>query len=187
MSKKKISAPFYTKIRLGISSLFNDTRLPNGCLYANGRNRTKIKPEDLPDTYLPLMVYKVDGYIRLDGIKDVVYKPNYHINHMHKDDFLYISYSTAIQSEVDQHGFTRYYDYDALLWGGNISHFIRAIRKHGGFDIEPIAAEVIKKELFFLEKYPEERRNVGSSYMLITQEEYENVIAGAQMPNVAED
>lgn len=174
MGKKKITAPFYTERRLGISSLFNDTRLPNGWLYANGRNRTKICPEDLPDTYLPLMVYKVDGYIRTDGIKDIVYKPNYHINHMHKDDFLYISYSTTIKSEVDQHGYTRYYNYDALLWGGNISHFIRAVRERSACDIESIAAEVIKKEIFFLDKYPEERKYLGSSYMLITQEEYKN-------------
>lgn len=182
MSKKKINAPFYSEIRLGISSLFNDTRLPNGWLYANGRNRTKIKPEDLPDTYIPLMVYKVDGYIRIDGIKDIFYKPNYHINHMHKDDFLYISYSTPIKSEVDQFGHTRYYDYDALLWGGNITHFIRAIRERGTYDIEPIAAEVIKKEIYFLDKYPEERRYIGSSGVLITQEEYENV--RKQTPNL---
>lgn len=177
MGKKKINAPFYTEIRLGISSLFNDTRLPNGWLYANGRNKTKIKPEDLPDTYIPLMVYKVDGYIRVDGIKDMVYKPNYRINHLHKDDFLYISYSTPIKSEVDQHGYTRYYDYDALLWGGNISHFIRAIRERGSYDIEPIAAEVIKKELYYFEKYPEERIYIKSSASLITQEEYDNAVS----------
>lgn len=95
MSKKKINAPFYTEVRLGISSLFNDTRLPNGWLYSNGKNRTRIKPDDLPNNYIPLMVYKVDGYLRIDGIKDIVYKPNYHIKHMHKDDFLYISYETS--------------------------------------------------------------------------------------------
>lgn len=177
MSKKKINAPFYTEIRLGISSLFNDTRLPNGWLYANGRNRTKIKPEDLPDTYIPLMVYKVDGYIRVDGIKDMVYKPNYRINHLHKDDFLYISYSTPIKSKVDQRGYTRYYDYDALLWGGNISHFIRAVRERGSYDIEPIATEVIKKELYYFEKYPEERIYIKSSASLITQEEYDNAVS----------
>lgn len=175
MSKKKINAPFYTETRLGISSLFHDTRLPNGWLYANGRNRTKIKSEDLPESYRPLMVYKVDGYLRIDGIKDIVYKPNYHINHMHKDDFLYISYSTPIKSEIDQFGHTRYYDYDVLLWGGNVTHFIRAIRERGTYDIEPIASEVTKKEIYFLDKYPEEQRYIGSSSVLITREEYENV------------
>ena len=94
MTKKRIKAPFYTEMKLGLVSLFNDTRLPEGYLYANGRNRTKIKPEDLPEYYIPLMVYKVNGYISVDGIKEVVYRPNYWINHMHKDDFLYISYST---------------------------------------------------------------------------------------------
>lgn len=174
MGKKKISAPFYTEMRLGIVSLFNDTRLPNGWLYANGRNRTKIRPEDLPDNYIPLMVYKVNGYIRVDGIKDIIFKPNYWINHMHKDDFLYISYSTPIKSDVDQFGYTRYYDYDAILWGGYIVHFIRAVRERGTYDIEPIAAEVIKKEIFYLNKYQEEQRYLGSAYTLVTQEEYDN-------------
>lgn len=171
MAKKRIKAPFYTEMKLGLVSLFNDTRLPEGYLYANGRNRTKIKPEDLPEHYIPLLVYKVNGYITVDGIKDVVYKPNYWINHMHKDDFLYISYSTPIESEVNAQGRTEYYNYDAILWGGNIVKFIREVRKHGGYNIEPIAAEVIKKEKFFIEKYPEERQYVGSSYTLLEKED----------------
>ncbi len=104
MTKKRINAPFYTELKLGIKSLFHDTRLPNGYLYSNGRNATKITPEELPDHYIKMMVYKVEGYLSIKGIKDVVYKPNYRINHMHKDDFLYISYTGPIMSEVDEKG-----------------------------------------------------------------------------------
>ena len=166
MTKKRINAPFYTERKLGIKNLFHDTRLPNGYLYSNGRNATKITAEDLPDHYIKMMVYKVDGYLSIKGIKDVVYKPNHRINHMHKDDFLYISYTTPIMSEVDERGYRSFYNYDALLWGNNILTFIRAVRKFGGYDIEPIATEVIKKEKFFMEKYPQECR----PYMDILEE-----------------
>lgn len=90
---------------------------------------------------------------------------------MHKDDFLYISYSTPIESEVNTQGRIKYYSYDAILWGGNIVKFIRKVRKHGGYNIEPIAAKVIKKEKFFIEKYPEERQFVWSSYTLLEKED----------------
>lgn len=155
MSKKRIKAPFYTIRKTGIGSLFHETKLPNGYLYSNGRNATKITAKDLPDHYIPLTVFKVEGYIATEGIKDIVYRPNYKINHLHKDDFLYISYSTPIKSEVNQRGYTEYYDYDALLWGNSIVEFIRAVRKRGSYDIERIAAEVIKKEKYFAEHYPD--------------------------------
>lgn len=159
MSKKKIKAPFYTIEEASVRSCFQDTRLPNGWLYANGRNRTKITAEDLPEHYIPMTVSKVDGYISVNGIVDIIYRSNYHINHMHKDDLLYISYTTPIKKEprvYNAHDDFDYYNYDALLWGANIIDFIEAVRKYNSYDIEPIAAEVIKKEKFFIEKYPEE-------------------------------
>lgn len=176
MAKKKIRAPFYTEKKLGIQSLFNDTRLPNGWLYAGGKHPTRITAKDLPDTYLPQMVYKVNGYIRLDGIVDVVYKPNYHINHLHKDDFLYISYTTPIQSEKDNTGRTQYYNYDALLWGANIVEFIQEVQKRGTYDMSRIAEEVKAKERFFIRKYPEECNRFFPPYLLLTQEEYDQAM-----------
>lgn len=161
MSKKKIKAPFYTTEQASIRSLFHDTRLPNGYLYAHGRNRTKITAEDLPEHFIPITVYKVQGYISVKGIVDIIYSPNYHINHLHKDDFLYISYTTPIKSEPRKYSVRSeldYYDYDALLWGMNILDFIEAVRKFKTYDIEPIAAEVIQKEKFFKENYPDECR-----------------------------
>jgi len=37
-----------------------------------------------------------------------------------------------------------------------IVDFIRAVRKHKSYDVEPIALQVRKKERYFREKYPEE-------------------------------
>lgn len=159
MSKKKIIAPFYTVDEVSVRSCFHDTRLPNGWLYARGKNRTKITAEDLPEHYIPMTVYKVRGYISVKGIKDIVYYPNYHINHMHRDDLLYISYTTPIKKEPRIYNVRDDFDYsnyDALLWGANIIDFIEAVRKYKSYNIEPIAEEVIKKEKFFMEKHPEE-------------------------------
>ena len=166
MSKKRIIAPFYTKTKLGIRNMRRDTRLPEGALYAKGRYATKITPADLPAHYIEGTIFKVNGYISVFGIKDIVYKPNYRINHMHRDDFLYISYDRPIRSETDARGYVFYHDYDAILWGGMIVEFIRAIRSWKSYDIESIAEEVKKKETFFFDKYPEERKFYGKSNLL---------------------
>lgn len=153
---KKITAPFYTETKVGIRNLFHDTRLPDGCLYSKGIYRTKITAEDLPEHYIHGWIFKVQGYISVLGIKDIAYRPNYHINHLHRDDHLYISYDKKITYEADEHGRMWHHNYDAVLWGYMIVDFIRAVRKFQSYDIEPIADEVKKKEKFYREKYPEE-------------------------------
>lgn len=164
--KKRIKAPFYTIQKACLASCFRDTTLPNGYLYSKGLFRTKITADDLPDHYIEGTVFKVDGFISVKGIKYIEYKPNYRINHMHRDDYLYVSYDEPIEKVVGDFGRIEYNNYDAILWGGMILTFIRAIRKYKSFDIEPIAEEVKKKEKFFLEKYPEECRFIGKSYIL---------------------
>ena len=156
MPKKRITAPFYTETKVGIKSLFHDTRLPNGYLYSKGKYKTNITAEDLPEHYIYGWIFKVMGYISVLGVKDIVFKPNYRINHLHKDDFLYISYDKPIVEMKDQHGYDFREGYDALLYGHMILEFIRAVRKYQSYDIEPIADGVKKKEAFFREKYPEE-------------------------------
>lgn len=153
---KRITAPFYTETKVGLSSFYKDTRLPNGYLYSKGEYKTKITAADIPKHYIHGWIFKVQGYISVLGIKDIAYYANYHINHLHKDDHLYISYDKPIRKEVDERGHIWYHDYDAVLWGYMIVDFIRAVRKHKSYDIEPIALQVKKKERYFREKYPEE-------------------------------
>lgn len=153
---KRITAPFYTETKVGLSSIYKDTRLPNGYLYSKGEYKTKITAADIPEHYIHGWIFKVQGYISALGIKDIVYYANYHINHLHKDDHLYISYDKPIRKEVDERGHIWYHDYDAVLWGYMIVDFIRAVRKYKSYDIEPIALQVKKKERYFREKYPEE-------------------------------
>ena len=99
------------------------------------------------------------------GVKDIAYYANYHINHLHKDDHLYISYKDRITQEADERGHIFYHGYDAVLWGYMIVDFIRAVRKYHSYDIEPIALQVKKKECFFREKYPEECKSPGIDWL----------------------
>lgn len=154
--KKRISAPYYTKTKLGLTNLFHDTSSPEGYLYSKGRYKTKITVNELPKHYIHGWIYKVQGYISVLGIKDIVYYPNYHTNHLHKDDHLYVSYDKPIRKEVDERGHVWHRDYDVILWGYMIVDSIRAVRKHKSYDVEPIALQVKKKERYFQEKYPEE-------------------------------
>ncbi len=156
MQKKRLTAPFYTEERVGLKGFFEDTKLPNGWLYAKGRYRTKVTPEDLPDHFIHMTVFKVEGYISVEGIKDIKYSPTYCFNHIHKYDYLYISYDKPITSTTDERGHDNLDGYNAVLYGQNIVKFIREVRKRGNYDIEPIAQEVIKKEKYFAVKYPEE-------------------------------
>lgn len=163
---KKIAAAFYTEKPTTLAGFLHGKTLPNGCLYSRGKYKTKITPKDLPDHYIEGMIFKANGYISVTGIKDIVYKPNYSVNHLHKDDHLYVSFDKPIRMTVDGRGYKEYWDYDAVLWGGMIVTYIRAIRKYQSYDIEPIAEEVKKKENFFFERYPEECRFISKSILL---------------------
>ena len=61
----------------------------DGTLYA-GNQKTKIKPEDLPEWYIYGRYYKCFGYMSAKGITDMVYLPSRFSNHFLKDDCLQV-------------------------------------------------------------------------------------------------
>jgi len=73
----------------------------DGTLFS-GRYKTKMHPTDLPDWYLYGRYYKRWGYMSTKGIVDMVYRPNLHVNHFLKDDFLYISYKEKIKPVTEE-------------------------------------------------------------------------------------
>lgn len=163
---KRITAPFYTTKKTTLKGYLHGSALADGCLYAKGKYATKITAEDLPEHYIPGAIFKSDGYISVKGIKDIALRANYFTKHLHRDDHMFISYDKPIRKTVDGHGFVDYQGYDAVVYGGMIVRFIRAVREYGNYDIEPIAEEVKKKEKHFLEKYPEECDNLSKSMLL---------------------
>lgn len=163
---KRVIAPFYTTKKTTLKGYLHGETLPNSYLYASGKYATKITAEDLPEHYIPGVIFKSDGYISVKGIKDIAFRPNYFTKHLHRDDHMFISYDKPICNTIDERGFVDHHGYDAVIYGGMIVRFIRAVRKYGSYDIEPIAEEVKKKEKYFLEKYPEECEHLSKSMLL---------------------
>lgn len=74
---------------------YTSVKFQNGeYLFSGWRSkvRTKIKPEDLPESYVELHNYKKHGYLETAGVADVAYRPCLFDNHAFKDDFLCITY-----------------------------------------------------------------------------------------------
>ena len=90
---KKINAYFYTQGKFGKG--FRETiDTNNEYLYSRGRYLTKIKKEDLPEDYVEFRsraIWYMTGYLKTSGIVDIDYKAM-KVNHLFKDDYLYISY-----------------------------------------------------------------------------------------------
>ena len=91
--KKRISSPIYTRGKYGVYfRKILDT--DNECLYSKGVYPTKIKREDLPEDYVEIRsrtLWYLTGYLKTSGIVDMKYEMC-KVNHLFKDDYLYISY-----------------------------------------------------------------------------------------------
>ena len=158
---KKINSNLYTFTKIKHSSkdgLYYE-ELENNCLYANLRYPTKIKPEDLPEYFVKGRFYKNHGFISAKGIVDIVYKPNMWINHMFRDDTLYISYDKPIiecEDEFLGRAYKEYKDYDYIIEGTYAVDFIAAVKEHSDFDTSKIEEAIIEKARYFINKFPEE-------------------------------
>jgi hypothetical protein len=131
---------------------------PSGYLYSDGRYRTKILPEDLPEWFIHVYIYKQYGYISAKGIKHLVYKPNYFFdNHLHKDDFLYISYNDEIVRDASEDQYDWYRGYDHLVYGVTILFFLDAVEKYSDYDTSEIRKEIERKTEWYYERNPKKR------------------------------
>ena len=159
--KKRINATLYMKSRIkwvrheGFYSLSD----PQGYLFSGGRYPTKILPQDLPEWFIYGYLYKQFGYISAKGVKRLVYSPNYSFdNHLHKDDFLYISYGTEIEPYETEWKSTWYKGYDHLVYGSMIIDFVDAAEKYSDYDVQDIRCEIAKKRAWY------EERNAGNPF-----------------------
>ena len=126
-------------------------------LWADGIYPTKIYAEDLPEWYLYGRYWKKWGYISTKGVKDLYYKPNMWVNHMFKDDFLYISYDKPITKEDVENYRVEYY-----IWGWEIRDFLLMAEKYSGYDISKIKEQIAEKRAVYKERHPEDyKREVG--------------------------
>ena len=99
---KKINAYFYTQGKF--RKRFRETvDTNNEYLYSRGHYPTKIKEEDLLEDYIEFrsrVIWYMIGYLKTSGVVDMDYKA-LKINHLFKDDYLYISYKEKLIKIID--------------------------------------------------------------------------------------
>ncbi|MCM1222892.1 MAG: hypothetical protein NC548_51410, partial [Lachnospiraceae bacterium] len=102
---------------------------PDGYLFADGRWRTKIKPEDIPDWYVYGYMYKRHGFISAKGVVDIIYEPDYFVeNHVHKYDNLFVSFTHKLTRVSSEYGHTHCEDYDYILDAGIIYNYLKKVK-----------------------------------------------------------
>ena len=146
---ERIKSYIYTKSKIESTDYSQD-----GYLYSQGRYKTKLKEEDMPEWYVEGIVYKTGGYIRAKDVVDLKYIPCF-CNHLFKDDMLLISYTKPIT--YDKESLCRYTS-DERLYGFMIPRFMEAVKKYSDVDTAEIDQAIKDKWKWFEETYPEEMK-----------------------------
>jgi len=151
--KKKFNSPLYV---MGTLLMFRrrghkDTKY----LYSWGRYKTKIQPKDLPEDYLQIYgrsTEYLDGYIKLSGIKDMIYT-YVKENHVFKDDYIYISYNKKITSYKEgPWDFEYYKNWDLCICGNDIIDIVLGAEKFSNYDTTNIKKK-IREKINYLKEY----------------------------------
>lgn len=136
---------------------YTSVKFQNGeYLFSGWRSkvRTKIKPEDLPESYVELHNYKKHGYLETAGVADVAYKPCLFDNHAFKDDFLCITYKDKSgkmfgdKSELDELTDAS----DEYIFGNDILRVVEGIVKNNP-DNQELQKKILKIKERMVEKY----------------------------------
>lgn len=172
---KKLYGMLYTRENIaGICSPRNRSTAPISYYYNLTGRIIQIDDKEFPEWYLPVYIYHTHGWIRAKGVKYLIYSPNYLVNHLYKDDFLYISYDKPIvvdERYYKSHGCEVpdpkenpgrqlwYTGYNLLLYGPDIVSFAKAVKKYSCVEgIDEILERMDDKVEWFRETYPEENR-----------------------------
>lgn len=153
----KISAKFYTKGKFG-KGFREVIDTDNDQLYSRGHYPTKIRKEDLPEDYIEFnsrVIWYMTGYLKTSGVVDIDYKAT-KINHLFKDDYLYISYKEKLKIEKDLLGFDTYVNYDIVVCGNDIIPILLSIKKYSNVDLDKVKRKVNDKVDWYREKYKDD-------------------------------
>ena len=148
----KITANIYTIGKFG-KRIREIIDTDNEYLYSQGRYPTKIKKEDLPEDYIEFRsraIWYMTGYIKTSGIVDINYKAM-KINHLFKDDYLYISYNDKLKLEKSRYGFEDYVNYDICICGNDIIKILLAAQKYSNININEVKNKINEKVVWYRE------------------------------------
>lgn len=131
---------------------FTREKSNEGYLYSHAKYPTKIKPEDLPEWYMHGRFFKQWGYLSAKGVTDMVYKPNNWVNHLFRDDILFIKYGGSI--EQNSVGWCE--QYDMVLDGWDMVYFLAYLKVFQNYDVEPYLEQMRDKVRLYQQTNPEE-------------------------------
>lgn len=147
---KRFNSPIYTQGKYG--TFFREILdSKNDYLYSKGLYPTKIRKEDLPEDYIEIQsrtLWYMTGYLKTSGIVDMKYEMR-KINHLFKDDYLYISYHEPLQKKEIWRGCFSYINEDIYICGNSIIPVVLAAEKYSGYDISEIKEQIEMKKVWY--------------------------------------
>ena len=160
--KKRIVRNWYTSEKFFYSEGpgWHYESLEDRCLYSEGKYKTKIKEDDLPEWFIPVRMYKMHGFLSAKGVKDLKLDPNWIFNHYHKYDWLHISYDKDIVIEEKPSGFGNftykdYQNYDYALDSSGIVSFVKAVKKYSpDVNVDEVVSQIYEKSRWMLRAHP---------------------------------
>lgn len=125
-------------------------------LFAKGIYPTKVKLEDLPESYIRLWDRRRDMFLDAANITDIVYKPNWFSdNHLYRDDTIYIKYNGKLEAKKDNFGFESYWESaDQWVSGKQINAFVSAVQKYSHIDVAQIQQNLQEKKVWYVRNNP---------------------------------
>lgn len=129
-------------------------------LYSDGRYKTKLTDSDMPPWYMCGRYYGyAQGFLNTKDVAKLIYSPNLYVNHMFKDDFLYILYNYSSKRRQLYHAEE---PYDEYVWGFNIPRFLLWAEHYSGYDTSSIWQQIEEKRLWLQHTHPDAyKREVG--------------------------
>lgn len=124
-------------------------------LYSKGIYKTKIKPENLPEHYLKISMRGNNGFVNTKGVVAMIYKPNMWINHLLRDDKLYVSYKNKIIKDTSSQ-YEEFEGYDHIIYGYDILYFLQAAEIYSNYNLDEIKEVLEEKRNIFKKKHPNE-------------------------------
>lgn len=154
---KRINSNVYTRGNFGKNPR-ETVDTDNEFLYFHGIYPTKIKKEDLPESYVEIrsrVIWYMLGYVKTADVVDIDYIP-LKINHLFKDDYMYISYKDKLSYKNNRYGFMEVTNYDVCICGNSIIPVLLGIEKYSNIDTSKVREKIENKFNWWKTNYPED-------------------------------
>lgn len=135
---------------------FTEEESKDRTLYSMAKYPTKVKAEDLPYSFIYGRFFKHWGYLDVTRITDIVYKPNLWINHLFRDDSLYIKCGGKLHEYEMKDGCGFPDNCDVIADGWDIVEVLAYLKTYTDFDYKPILDQIEDKVFLYQEKHPNE-------------------------------